>query len=82
MRNIKPIGTRVLIESLPTESKTESGLILSDNPTGKPVRGMVLAIGVECKLVSVKDEVLYNPNSGTVVNDCLILDENNILAII
>lgn len=82
MIDIHPIGSRILVEPTPEKTETESGIILSDTPSGKPSNGTVLAIGDKCSIVKDGDSILYLPTAGTKVNDLLILSEEEVLAII
>ncbi len=43
--NIKPLADRVLIEPLPAETKTASGLFIPDSAKEKPQKGKVIAVG-------------------------------------
>ena len=88
--NIKPLADRVLIEPLPAETKTASGIILPDSAKEKPREGTVVAVGngtVENPMtVKVGDKVLYGKYAGTELklegNDYLIMKEIDIFAII
>ena len=88
--NIKPLADRVLIEPLPAETKTASGIILPDSAKEKPLEGTVVAVGngtVENPMtVKVGDKVLYGKYAGTELklegNDYLIMKESDIFAII
>ena len=67
--NIKPLADRVLVEPLPAETKTASGLIIPDNAKEKPQKGTVVAVGNgkidEPLTVKVGDTVLYGKYGGT-----------------
>ena len=86
--NIKPLADRVLIEPLPVETKTTSGIIIPDSAKEKPQKGIVIAIGKGTKdqpmTVKKGDSVLYAKYAGTELNiegkDYLILRESEILA--
>ena len=60
---LKPLADRVLIEPLPAETKTASGLIIPDSAKEKPLQGVVVAVGKGTKdyemTVQVGDTVLY-----------------------
>ena len=43
--NIKPLADRVLVEPLPAETTTSSGIIIPDNAKEKPQKGKVVAVG-------------------------------------
>ncbi|WGH27563.1 MAG: co-chaperone GroES [Candidatus Shikimatogenerans bostrichidophilus] len=88
--NIKPLHDRVIIEPLPVENKTKSGIIIPDTAKEKSQKGIVIAVGPGKKnynmTVKNGDKVLYGKYSGTdlKINDkeYLIMHENDILAII
>ncbi|MBN1251140.1 MAG: co-chaperone GroES [Bacteroidales bacterium] len=88
--NIKPMGTRVLIEPLVAEEKTTGGIIIPDSAKEKPQNGKVVAIGAGTKdepmEVKVGDTVLYGKYAGTEIQykskDYIILSQNEILAIL
>ncbi|MCC9041789.1 co-chaperone GroES [Myroides sp. M-43] len=88
--NIKPLADRVLIEPLPAETKTASGLFIPDTAKEKPQRGTVVAVGNGTKdhemTVKIGDTVLYGKYAGTDLKlegtDYLIMREDDILAIV
>ncbi|MBW3517772.1 co-chaperone GroES [Flavobacterium sp. NKUCC04_CG] len=88
--NIKPLSDRVLIEPLPAETKTASGIFIPDTAKEKPQRGIVVAVGNGNKdhdmTVNVGDTVLYGKYAGTELKlegkDYLIMREDDILAIV
>ncbi|MEC4116942.1 MULTISPECIES: co-chaperone GroES [Myroides] len=88
--NIKPLADRVLIEPLPAETKTASGIFIPDTAKEKPQRGIVVAAGNGTKdhemTVKVGDTVLYGKYAGTELKfegkDYLIMREDDILAIV
>ena len=88
--NIKPLSDRVLVEPMAAETKTASGLYIPDTAKEKPQQGKVVAVGSGKKdhdmTVKVGDTVLYGKYAGTELKlegtDCLIMREEDILAII
>ena len=88
--NIKPLGTRVLIEVQEAEEKTSSGIIIPDSAQEKPQKGTVVAVGPgtkdETMEVKVGDTVLYGKYSGTELKlegaEYLMMSQSDILAII
>ena len=88
--NIKPLADRVLVEPLPAETKTASGLYIPDSAQEKQHKGTVIAVGKGKKdeplTVKVGDQVLYGQYSGSELrldgNDYLMMREDDILAII
>ncbi|HSW46816.1 MAG TPA: co-chaperone GroES [Phycisphaerae bacterium] len=92
---IRPLGDKVLVKRVEAESKTAGGIVLPDTAKEKPRRGVVQAIGDGKLLDSGKrhplavakgDEVLFSSYAGTEVKvdgeELLILDENDILAVL
>ena len=88
--NIKPLSDRVVIEAMPAETTTASGLIIPDTAKEKPQKGIVVAVGNGKKdhimTVKVGDTVLYGKYAGTELKyegkDYLIMKEEEIYAII
>jgi chaperonin GroES len=87
---IKPLLDRVVIEPLPAETTTASGLIIPDTAKEKPQKGIVAAVGNGKKdytmTVKIGDTVLYGKYSGTELKyegkDYLIMKEEEIYAIL
>lgn len=87
---MKPLGTRVILEPLQAEEKTQGGIIIPDSAKEKPQSGKVVAVGTGSKdepmEVKVGDVVLYGKYSGTEIsyenNDYLIMSQSDILAIV
>lgn len=93
--NLKPLGSRVVVEPLEQEEVLPSGLVLPETAKEKPQKGKVLSIGPgdrddEGKRipldVKVGDTVLFAKYSGTEIKldskKLLILRESDILAIV
>jgi chaperonin GroES len=93
---IKPLSDHILIETMPQEEKTESGIFLPQTvEKERPEQGKVIAVGTGKKLASGKvipldvkkgDVVLftkYGPNEIKVNGkEYLIAKEEDILAIL
>ena len=88
--NIKPLSDRVVVEPLPAETQTASGLYIPDSAQEKQQKGKVVAVGTGKKdeplTVKVGDTVLFGKFSGTEIKydgvEYLIMKESDILAII
>ena len=90
--NLKPLGDRLIVETLEEEQTTIGGIVLPDTAVEKPQRGTVVAVGpgrwVEDKRVApdveVGDIVIYSKYGGTELNidgeDLIVLSEHDILA--
>ena len=97
IKELKPLGDRVLIKPVVEEEKSKGGILLPDTISKeKPQAGEILAVGPgatnkDGKIVpmTVKkgDKVVYAKYSGTDIKDdddedYLILSEKDILAIV
>jgi chaperonin GroES len=93
--SFKPLGSRVLIETVEQEEITASGIILPETAKEKPQQGKVLAAGPGDRNekgeriamdVKVGDIILFAKYSGTEVKmdgkKLLILRESDILGIV
>ncbi|MBQ4820792.1 co-chaperone GroES [Aquimarina sp. MMG016] len=88
--NIKPLSDRVVVEPLPAETQTASGLFIPDSAQEKQQKGKVVAVGSGKKdhemTVKVGDTVLYakyGPDELRIDGkDYLIMREETILAIV
>ncbi len=93
--NLKPLGSRLVVEPIEQEDVTASGIVLPETAKEKPQKGKVLSIGPgdrdeEGKRipmdVKVGDTVLFAKYSGTEIKmdqkKMLILKESDVLAII
>ncbi|MFT5891589.1 MAG: chaperonin GroES [Dokdonia sp.] len=88
--NIKPLADRVVIEPLPAETQTASGLYIPDSAQEKQQKGKVVAVGSGKKdhdmTVKTGDIVIYGKYAGTELtidgNDYMIMKEEDILAIV
>jgi chaperonin GroES len=91
--NLKPLGDRLIVETLEGDSQTESGIVLPDTAQEKPQRGRVLAVGPGSRNedgefvpmeLEVGDEVIYSKYGGTEIkllaDEYLILRESDVLA--
>lgn len=89
MSGLTPLADRVLIEPIPAEEKTASGIIIPDAAKEKPLKGTVVAVGKgkidEPMTVKKGDSVLYGQYSGTEIKvdgkDYLIMKESDIYGI-
>ena len=92
---LRPLGDRVVIEPIPREDMTKSGIVLPDTAKEKPQEGKVLAVGPgafdnDGKRIAVDvstgDKVLYAKYAGTEFKldgeDLLIVAAKDILAIV
>jgi chaperonin GroES len=86
---IKPLDDRVLLEPLPAEEKTSSGLIIPDSAKEKPRVGVVIAVGTDEDLkekIKEGNKVLFAKYGGDEVEmngkEYRILQRSDILAVV
>jgi chaperonin GroES len=80
----------VLIQPIPAEEVTVSGIIIPDSAKEKPLKGTVLAVGPgtkdEAMELKAGDVVLYGKYAGTEVEvdkeKVLIMRQSDVLAIL
>jgi chaperonin GroES len=95
IKDIKPLGDRVLVEPIEKEEVTAGGIVLPETAKEKPQEGLVWAVGPGRLLdngerapmeVKIKDRVLYAKYSGTEFKKddkkYLIVNERDILAVL
>lgn len=93
--NLKPLGSRVVIEPIEMEDVTASGIVLPETAKEKPQKGTVLSVGAGDRDESGKriamdvkagDTVLFAKYAGTEIKvdgkKLLILRESDLLAIV
>ncbi len=93
--NLKPLGSRVLVEPIDAEEVTAGGIVLPETAKEKPQKGKVLSVGPGDRdedgdriAMDVKkgDVVLFAKYGGTEIKvdgkKLLILRENDLLAIV
>lgn len=91
---LKPLGDRIVVETLPAEEKTAGGIILPDTAQEKPMTGKVIAVGPGKPLdngkvipleVKAGDKVLFTKYAGTEVKidgkKLKIMEERELLGI-
>ncbi len=93
--NLKPLGSRVLVEPIEVEEITAGGIVLPETAKEKPQKGKVLSVGPgdrddDGKRVAMDvkkdDVVLFAKYGGTEIKvdgkKLLILRESDLLAIV
>lgn len=93
--NLKPLGSRVVIEPLEQEDITAGGIVLPETAKEKPQKGKVLSVGPGDRDddgkriamdVNVGDTVLFAKYAGTEIKvdgkKLLIMRESDLLAIV
>jgi chaperonin GroES len=92
---LRPLGDRVIVKRVESETKTASGLYIPDSATEKPDQGEVLAVGpgkrndkgeVVAMNVKVGDRVLFGKYSGQTVkvagDELLVMKEEDLFAVV
>jgi len=93
--NLKPLGSRVVVEPLEENEVTAGGIVLPETAKEKPQKGTVLSVGPGDRDedgkripmdVAVGDVVLFAKYGGTEIKmdskKLLILRESDLLAIV
>lgn len=79
---IRPIGKRIVVEKKKEEEKTISGIILSSDSSAKENIATVIAVGNIDENIKVGDKVVCVKNSGIKYEDAIIVDIDDVLAVI
>jgi chaperonin GroES len=81
---LKPIGDRVVAQSIEAESKTASGLYLPETVKEKSKIAVVKAVGSEVKDIKLGDKIVYKEYSTTELKldgeDYIIVKAEDVLA--
>jgi chaperonin GroES len=93
--HLKPLHDRVVVERIPAEEKTASGIVLPGNAAEKPDTGIVMAVGTGKQLddgkvrsltVKVGDKVIFGKYAGQEVKiagkTLHVMREDDIYAIV
>jgi chaperonin GroES len=59
MQTIKPTGNNIFAKPDEAETKTKSGILLSESAVEKPKMASVINIGDEVKHIKPKDRIVY-----------------------
>lgn len=91
---LKPLGDRIVVKALESETTTAGGIVLPDTAKEKPQRGEVLAVGPGKLLdngtrsaidVQVGDHVVYGKYGGNEIKvggeEVIILRADDILGV-
>ena len=82
---IKVLGSRVLIEEIVEDIKSESGIILGDTKNSAQRTGKVISIGNLVQEVSLGDKVLFDGHRVAPLDfdgkTYLIMEENNVIGV-
>ena len=82
---IKMLSSRVLVEEIVEDIKSESGIILGETKTSANRVGKVISIGNLVEEVSLGDKVMFDSYKSFPIdlngNTYLIMEENNIIGV-
>jgi len=79
--NIQPLKKKVALKEFITESTSNTGLVLIGSLESTPEFGVV-AIGPLVESVKIGDRVMIEHGRGTIIEDMIIVDEENITLVI
>jgi chaperonin GroES len=81
---MKPIGNRVILSFIESEQKTATGIYIPDiNGDKKKAQGIVEEVGQACEYPFKKGQhVFYSQHAGVPIDDCLIVKETDIIAVV
>jgi chaperonin GroES len=92
---LKPLGDRVVVESIEQAPTSAGGVILPDTAKEKPQEGVIIAVGPGRKTdkgelipmeLKAGDKVIYSKYSGSEIKldgkEYLIVSEKDVLAIV
>jgi chaperonin GroES len=95
MATVRPLGDRILVKRVESETKTKGGIIIPDTAKEKPQEGLVVSVGPGAirkdggrreLMIKAGDRVLFGKYAGTEVKiegtDHLILGESDVLGVI
>ncbi len=87
--NLQPLGDRIVAKPLEAQTKTASGILLSEQSKEKPVVAEVISTGSEVTRVKSGDKILYSGKYDSSKEeiklegqDYLLLKEEDVLAIV
>nr|WP_315230040.1 co-chaperone GroES [uncultured Albidiferax sp.] len=93
--NLRPLGDRVIVKRIDSETKTASGIVIPDSAAEKPDQGEILAVGpgkkndkgeISARTVKVGDRVLFGKYSGQTVkvggDELLVMKEDDLFAVV
>ena len=82
---IKMLGTRVLIEEVIEDIKSESGIILGDSKASAQRVGTVISVGDSVQGIKINDKVMFDGYKAFPLNldgkTYLIIEESNVIGV-
>ena len=88
MLDLTPIGTRIIVKQIKIEKK--GVLFIPENSREAKelmaTEGQVLAVGSECMVIKVGNQVFYGKYAGAVIHrndsEFILMDESDVLALV
>ena len=93
--SLKPLGDRLVVQPVPREEMTKSGIVLPDTAKERPQEGTILSVGPgrtlddgsrEAMEVQAGQKILFQKYAGTEFKiedeELLILSQKDVLAVI
>ena len=82
---IKMLGTRVLIEEVIEDIKSESGIILGNTEKSPQRVGKVISVGHSVEGIKINDKVMFDDHRVAPLNldgkTYLIMEESNVIGV-
>ena len=82
---IKVLGTRVLVEEIVEDIKSESGIILGNTEISPQRIGTVISVGHSVEEIKVNDKVMFDGYRVAPLNldgkTYLIMEESNVIGV-
>ena len=82
---IKMLGSRVLIEEIVEDIKSESGIILGETKTSANRVGKVISIGNLVEEIKINDKVMFDNHRVAPLNldgkTYIIMEESNVIGV-
>jgi chaperonin GroES len=95
MASVRPLGDRILVKRVSSETKTKGGIIIPDTAQEKPAEAVVVAVGPGAVrddgsrrelLLKTGDRILFGKYTGSDVvidgEEHLILRESDVLGVL
>lgn len=83
MQTILPNNTHIFARPSEAETKTKSGILLTDNVAEKPKTAEVINVGSKVTNYKAHDTIIYKPYASTDIKlnseDFLLIDEEDVL---
>ena len=95
MASVRPLGDRVFVKRVNSETKTKGGIIIPDTAQEKPAEALVVAVGPGAVredgsrrelLLKTGDRILFGKWSGTEIKidgeELLIMKESDVMGVV